>query len=61
MSEPDETRILTPKEMLDRAKAARPWMTWLILRSRQLAFAVTMLVLLIVVLLTGVAETPPPR
>ncbi len=54
MSEPEKP--LSSKELIERAKADRPWATWLLLRSRQLAFAVAMLIMLIFVLLTGGGE-----
>ena len=44
-----------------RARQEKPWTTWLMLRGRQLAFAVAMLIFLIVLLLTGGGEQIPTR
>ncbi len=53
MSDPDQDRPVTAKEVLERARADRPLTTWLLLRSRQLAFALAMLIMLIFLLVFG--------
>ncbi|MGI9425974.1 MAG: hypothetical protein ACR2PA_22555 [Hyphomicrobiaceae bacterium] len=59
MTEPDKP--LSPEEALAKARQERPWTTWLMLRGRPLAFAVAMLIFLIVLLLTGGGEQAPSQ
>ena len=62
MSEQEQQQPpLTAKEALARNMAERPWQTWLLLRSRQLAFALAMLIMLVFLLVTGGGEPVKPQ
>jgi hypothetical protein len=57
----EQEKQLSPEELMAKARAERPWATWLMMRSRPLAFAVGMLIVLIVLLLTGAGEPTGAR
>lgn len=59
MAEPEKQIPLG--DQIAAGKAERTWSTWLIMRGRPLAFAVAMLLILIVLLVTGAGDQTPTQ